>query len=120
MGIRYGVEISSFVWCGSLNAEHYYGELWSYDESKPFGKAIWKEELVQPMTKKMAAYLNKKDSSHFDYGYKKGDETKRFDAEEDVVKHAIKVLTAKFGDNITIEEGSLCDCENKVIYGESQ
>lgn len=117
--MRYGVEITSFLYCGALGAEHYYGKLWTYDESKEdWRNQIWKEELKQPMSQKMASYLNKKDGYSKWRAYHKGDLTDRFDSKEDIYKAAIKFFTAKFGKNITIEDGDFC-CDqedNTIIY----
>lgn len=114
---RCGIEITSFTFCGALNAEHYYGEVWWPTPRAKYSTG--KEKLTQPMTSKMAAYLNKKDDSFGSrYGYKRGDLTERFDTREQVNAAGIKFLTEKFGENITIEEGSSCYApgENDIIW----
>lgn len=111
--VRFGVEVSSFLYCGAIGAEHYYGEAWwsSNDHRTE------KEKLTHPMSDKIARYLNKKDEVRFNR-YKKGDLTERFDSKQDVIDAAIKFLTAKFGTHIVIESGSSVyhEDDNDVVY----
>lgn len=111
--IRFGIEISSFMFCGAMGAEHYYGEVWW--EYKRSGSE--KEKLTKPMSTKLATYLNKKDES-WGARYKRGDLTERFDTKNEVIKAGIKFLTEKFGDDIIIEEGSGCYApgENDILW----
>ncbi len=111
---RCGIEISSFIFCGAMNAEHFYGEAWWETPRSKYSTD--KEKLTQPMSEKMAKYLNKKDDSWGSrYGYKKGDMTERFDTKEQVKKAGIKFLTEKFGENIIIEDGSSVYADNELI-----
>lgn len=112
---RFVIEVNSFTYIGALNAEHYYGKIWW--RSKDSKTGVETHELQQPMSSKMAAYLNKKDESfHSRHGYKKGDLTNRFDTEEQVVKAGIEFLLNKFGGKIVIEEGDWASCDNKIVY----
>ena len=111
---RYGIEVSSYLYCGALGAEHYYGEVW-YDNGKK--SETWK--LERPLSTKEATYLNKKDDcDNVFFRWKRGDMTERFNSKKEVIDAGIKFLTDMFGSDIMIEDGDHCYSmeDNKVVY----
>lgn len=113
---KFGVDVTSFVYIGSMGAEHYYAEAW-------YGCVIGhheqiKEKMTYPMSAKTARYLNKKDDCGTFFRYKKGDTTERFDTEEEAQKRGIEFLIEKFGKDIVIVNGGsrYFDDETVIIY----
>ena len=81
------LEISSFTYCGSIGAEHFYGKIDFPDITK-----VEKLRLKKPLSQKEATYLNKKEGTRAFARYKMGDLSDRFKTKAELIKFAVDLF----------------------------
>lgn len=102
------LEIGCYAEC--IGGEHYYGYLKGYSD-----KGFQSIELLHPISKKEAIYLNKKDLNRGITKYKVGHFSYRFETRQEVIDFAIKVWRNYFPDALALKIGSCCVCDPQFI-----
>lgn len=133
MSARYGINITT--WRGSMGlAIHYYGKAWRHNAGAPrenkrneFDEPPPRDDMTiylfdcpvqRVLTASEAVAMNKHDEVSLltgSTGRQAGDETNRFDDQEDVVAAGIEYLTRHYGQQISIELGDYIDCDSYII-----
>ena len=93
-------------------ASHYYGHLQYYDENDKRQRL----DVFYKLTKKSAEQLNKTDRDVTPY-YRAGDITERYTSLEKLLRDAVKVARAEFGDNIFVFRSNARLCPEYLMYG---
>jgi hypothetical protein len=112
------LELTSFVWCGSLGANHYYGEIkYELGNHDDWMKNRHKIEVYRILSRKDALQLTKLDESWGRYGvHSPGDKSERFDTVEEVVRRGIEMWKNRFPLGVLIKGASATRSAQPIIY----
>lgn len=105
------LHVSSFMWIGSLGAEHYFGSLYCNFEDE-----LKETKLTHKLTEKQAKSLN--DKLGFDGGfflYNKGQESEQFWTEAAIESVALKTYKKHFPQAAVLIRGDFAACGPQEI-----
>lgn len=103
------LEITS--WGACIGGEHYTGNL-KFNKNGKYTLI----EVQQPLSRKMALYLNKKASSRGYSLYQPGEMTDKFDTESQLIKKAIEIVKRDYPKALLFNGDYSCCSVEKLIY----